>query len=59
MRFNRSGNTKVGSITVPLTSCLTGLYKSVLQVKTKVVICHTADSKRVKRYSDTSPFSIP
>ncbi len=30
----QSGNTKGGSITVPLTSCLTGLDKSVLQIKT-------------------------
>jgi hypothetical protein len=44
----RTGNTKGGSITVPLTSCLTGLDKSVLQIKTKIVVCHTADSKPVK-----------
>jgi hypothetical protein len=31
-------NTKLGSITVPLTSCLTGLDKSVLQKKLSVVI---------------------
>ncbi len=43
------GNTKGGSITVPLTSCLTGLDKSVLKIKTKIVICHTADSKPVKQ----------
>jgi hypothetical protein len=29
-----AGNTKGGSITVPLVSCLTGLGKSVLQIKT-------------------------
>ncbi len=29
------GNTEGGSITVPLTSCLTGLDLSVLQMKTK------------------------
>jgi hypothetical protein len=44
-----AGNTKGGSITVPLTSCLTGLDKSVLQIKTKNVSCHTADSKPVKQ----------
>ncbi len=44
-----SGNTKRGSITVPLTSCLTGLDKSVSQIKTKIVSCHTADSKPVKQ----------
>ena len=38
-----------GSITVPLTSCLTGLDLSVLDVKTKIVSCHTADSKSVKQ----------
>jgi hypothetical protein len=46
---NKSGNTKGGSITVPLTSCLTGLDKSVLQIKTKIVSSHTADSKPVKQ----------
>jgi hypothetical protein len=43
------GNTKGGSITVPVTSCLTGLNKSVLQIKTKIVSCHTADSKPVRQ----------
>jgi hypothetical protein len=31
------GNTRGGSITVPLTSCLTGLDESVLEIKTKIV----------------------
>jgi hypothetical protein len=44
-----AGNTKGGSITVPLTSYLTGLDKSVLQIKTKIVSCHTANSKPVKQ----------
>jgi hypothetical protein len=45
-----TGNTKGRSITVPLTSCLTGLDESVLQMKTKIVSCHnTADSKPVKQ----------
>jgi hypothetical protein len=44
-----SGNTQGGSITVPLTSCLTGLDQSVLQIKAKIVNCHTADSKPVKQ----------
>jgi hypothetical protein len=44
-----TGNTKGGSIIVPLTSCLTGLDLSVLQIKTKIVSCHTADFKRVKQ----------
>ncbi len=45
----KAGNTKGGRITVPLTSCLTGLDLSVLQIKTKSVSCHTADSKPVKQ----------
>ncbi len=45
----QSGNTKGESITVPLTSCLTGLDKSVLEIKTKIVSCHTSDSKPVKQ----------
>ncbi len=44
-RRAQPGNTKGGSITVPLTSCLTDLDMSVLQIKTKIVGCHTADSK--------------
>jgi hypothetical protein len=44
-----AGNTKGGSITVPLTSCLTGLDLSVLQMKTKIVSCHTVNSKPVKQ----------
>ncbi len=32
-----------------LTSCLTGLDKFVLQIKTKIVSCHIADSKPVKQ----------
>ncbi len=40
-------NTKGGRITVLLTSCLTGLDWYVLQIKTKIVSCHTDDSKPV------------
>ena len=43
------GNTKEGSITVPLTSCLASLDYSVLRIKTKIVSCHTTDSKPVKQ----------
>jgi hypothetical protein len=43
------GILKAGRITVPLTSCLTGLKYSVLQIKTKIVSCHMADSKPVKQ----------
>jgi hypothetical protein len=42
-------NSKGGSISVLLTSCLTGLDFPVLQIKTKIVSCHTADSKPVKQ----------
>ncbi len=34
---------------MPLTSCLTGLDLSVLQIITNNVSCHTADSKPVKQ----------
>jgi hypothetical protein len=44
-----AGNTKGGSITVQLNSCFTGLDWSVWQIKTKIVRCHTADSKPVKQ----------
>ncbi len=44
-----AGNTKGGSITVRLTSCLTGLDLSVFQIKTKIVSCQTANSKPVKQ----------
>jgi hypothetical protein len=43
------GNTKGGSLTVPLTSSLTGLDYPVLQIKTNIFSCHTADSKPVKQ----------
>jgi hypothetical protein len=42
-------NTKRGSISVQLTSCLTGLDYSVLQINTKIVSCQAADSKPVKQ----------
>jgi hypothetical protein len=44
-----AANTTGGSITVPLASCLTILDKTVLQIKTKIVSCHTTDSKPVKQ----------
>ncbi len=46
---HKPGNTKGGSITVPLTSCLTGLDQPVLQIKTKIVSCHSAYFKPVKQ----------
>jgi hypothetical protein len=45
----QSGNTKGGSITLLLTSCLTGLDYFVFQIKTKIVCCYSADSKPVKQ----------
>ncbi len=47
--ITQPGNTKGGSITVQLTSCLTGLDQYVLQIKTKIVSFHIADSKPVKQ----------
>jgi hypothetical protein len=44
-----AGNTKGGSITVLLTSCLTGLDSSVLQIKTNIASSHTADSRPFKQ----------
>ncbi len=64
-RFTRGcpRTSKRGSITVPLTSCLTGLALSVLQIKTKIVSCHTANSKPVNQEVNGTeilpPFSIP
>jgi hypothetical protein len=57
-----AGNTKGGSFPVPLTSCLTGLDKYVLQIKTKncqLSYSWFPTSQRGQRYSDTSPFSFP
>ncbi len=46
---DRAGNTEGGSITLPLNFYLTRLDRSVLQIKTKIVSCHTADSTPVKQ----------
>jgi hypothetical protein len=55
----RPENTKGGSITVPLTSCLTGLESAVWQLTIFVFICKTDKSKPVKQeVNGTSPFSI-
>jgi len=43
------GNTKGGSITVPLTSCLTGLESGVCLQTIFVFICKTDYSKPVKQ----------
>ncbi len=52
-------NTKGGSITVKLTSCLTGLDESVLKTKTKIVSCHAANSKPVKREVNCTVIVFP
>ncbi len=44
-----AGNTKGGSITVPLTSCLTGLEWAVWQLTIFVFICKPDHSKPVKQ----------
>ncbi len=54
-----SGNTKGGSITVLLTSCLTSLDQSVLQIKTKIVSCHAADLKLVKQEVNSTVIHPP
>jgi hypothetical protein len=53
------GNVKGGSTTVPLTSCLTGLDQSVLQIKTKIVSSHTTNSKPVKQEVDSTMILHP
>ncbi len=61
--INEPGNTKGGSITVPLTSCLTGLESAVCQLP---IFCFYFRNRLIQTiqtggqwYSDTSPFSIP
>jgi hypothetical protein len=49
----------MGSISVLLTSCSTGLDLSVLQIQTKIVSCHTADSKSVKQEVDVTVILPP
>ncbi len=48
-----------GNITVPLTSCLTGLNWSVLKIKTKILNCHTTDSKPVKQEVNSTVILLP
>jgi len=59
----RTGNTKGGSIIVPLTSCLTGFGISCMTTDN---FCFYLESRLIQtcqtggqQYSDTSPFSIP
>jgi hypothetical protein len=44
-----AGNTKGGSIIVPLISCFASMDFTVFQIKTKIIRCHIADSKPVKQ----------
>jgi hypothetical protein len=53
------GITKGGPITVPLTSCFAGLDLSVLKIKTKIVSCHTADSKPVEQEVNSTKILTP
>jgi hypothetical protein len=57
------GNTKGGSITLPLTSCLTGLESAVRLLTIFVFICKTDQTKPVKQEVNSTvilpPFSIP
>ncbi len=57
------GNTKWGEYHCTVDSCLTCLDLSVLQIKTKIVSCHTTDSKPVKQEVNSrvilSPFCVP
>ncbi len=56
------GNTKGGSITVPLTSCLTGLDKCFANKNKNCQLSYSwfqTSQTGGQRYSDTSSFSIP
>ena len=59
----KPGNTKGGSITLPLTSYLTGLDSAVWQLTIFVFISQNRLIKTKQtggqQYSDTCPFSIP
>ncbi len=57
--MGKPGNTKGGSIIVPLTSYLTSLDQSVLQIKTKIVSCHTAASRPVKQEANGTVIHPP
>ncbi len=64
LKCDKPGNTKGGSITVPLTSCLTGLEWVI--GKLTIFVCFYLQNGLTQtsqtggeQYSDTSPFSIP
>ncbi len=48
-KVQATGNTKGGSITLPLTSCLTGLKSIVCQLTIFVFICKTDKSTPVQQ----------
>jgi hypothetical protein len=55
----KGGNTKGGSITLPLTSCLTGLESTdnfCFYLQNRLIQTSQTGGQR---YSNTSPFSIP
>jgi hypothetical protein len=57
-----AGNTKGGSITVPLTSCLTGLEFGILEFGILVYLQNRliqTSQTGGQQYNETSPFSIP
>ncbi len=58
-----TGNAKGGSITVPLTSCLTGLDQSVFANKNKNGQLSYSSFQTIQtggqRYSDTPPLVFP
>ncbi len=55
-----AGNTKGGSITVPIDLLFDWFgLDSGLQIKTKIISCHTADSKPVKQEVNTTVILPP
>jgi len=57
--IDRPGNTNGGSITVPLTSCLTGLESAVWQRTIFDFICKTDGSKPVKQKVNGTMILLP
>jgi hypothetical protein len=55
----KAGNTKGGSITVLLTSCLTSLESAVCQLIIVVFICKTDKSKPVKQEVNSTVILTP
>jgi hypothetical protein len=57
-KCHQPGNTKGGSITVPLTSCLTVLESAVWQLTILFLLFSQTSQTGGQQYSDTSPFSL-